>query len=77
MLTSRRSWFLGVTYTRPSRICVTERSTALVGGVLLALAPDGRLLDAQPAALAGSPHRRLRHARWPWPWPRPRPMVNT
>jgi hypothetical protein len=35
---------------------------ALIGGVLLALAPDGSLLDADPAALAGSP---FSDYRWP------------
>ena len=35
---------------------------ALVGGVLLAVAPDGSLLRADPAALAGSP---FPDYRWP------------
>lgn len=35
---------------------------ALVGGVLLAVAPDGSLLNADPAALVGSPFPSY---RWP------------
>src|SRR5689334_17760085 len=37
-------------------------SAALAGGVLLAVAPDGSLLQADPAALAGSP---FADYRWP------------
>jgi|tagenome__1003787_1003787.scaffolds.fasta_scaffold20782974_1 hypothetical protein len=44
---------------RPRRILVGLElftgATALVGGLLLAIAPDGSLLDADPAALTGSP----------------------
>ncbi|GAA4744079.1 hypothetical protein GCM10023328_27260 [Modestobacter marinus] len=35
---------------------------AVTGGLLLVLAPDGSLLDADPAALAGSPF-----GDWRWP----------
>jgi hypothetical protein len=37
-------------------------ATALVGGVLLAIAPDGSLLAADPAVLIGSP---FADYRWP------------
>lgn len=37
-------------------------ATALVGGLLLAVAPDGALLRADPAVLAGSP---FTDYRWP------------
>jgi hypothetical protein len=51
---------------RPSRILVgLELFTggmALVGGLLLVIAPDGSLLNADPAALAGSP---FADYRWP------------
>jgi hypothetical protein len=51
---------------RPRRILAgLELSTgaiALVGGILLAVAPDGSLLDADPAVLAGSP---FADYRWP------------
>src|SRR4051812_22593129 len=51
---------------RPRRILVGLElftgATALVGGLLLAIAPDGSLLDADPAALTGSP---FADYRWP------------
>jgi len=51
---------------RPRRILVglelVTGATALVGGVLLAIAPDGSLLAADPAVLAGSP---FADYRWP------------
>ena len=51
---------------RPRRVLVGLElftgATALVGGVLLAIAPDGSLLAAAPAALAGSP---FADYRWP------------
>jgi len=51
---------------RPRRILVSlELATgamALVGGGLLLVAPDGSLLQADPAALAGSP---FSDYRWP------------
>ena len=51
---------------RPRRILVglelITGATALVGGVLLAIAPDGSLLAADPAVLAGSP---FADYRWP------------
>ena len=51
---------------RPRRILVGLElftgATALVGGVLLAIAPDGSLLAADPAVLAGSP---FADYRWP------------
>jgi len=55
-----------VSARRPRRILVALElvtgATALVGGALLAVAPDGRLLNAEPAALAGSP---FTDYRWP------------
>lgn len=51
---------------RPRRILagleLFTGATALVGGVLLAVAPDGSLLNAEPAVLAGSP---FPDYRWP------------
>jgi hypothetical protein len=51
---------------RPRRVLVGLElftgATALVGGLLLAIAPDGSLLAADPAALAGSP---FADYRWP------------
>lgn len=51
---------------RPGRaLAVLELGTgalAVTGGLLLALAPDGSLLAADPAALAGSP---FEDYRWP------------
>jgi hypothetical protein len=51
---------------RPRRILagleLSTGATALVGGVLLAAAPDGSLLNADPAVLAGSP---FPDYRWP------------
>jgi hypothetical protein len=51
---------------RPRRILVGLElftgATALVGGVLLAIAPDGSLLAADTAVLAGSP---FADYRWP------------
>jgi hypothetical protein len=51
---------------RPRRFLVglelITGATALVGGVLLAIAPDGSLLAADPAVLAGSP---FADYRWP------------
>ena len=51
---------------RPRRILVglelVTGATALVGGALLAIAPDGSLLAADPAVLAGSP---FADYRWP------------
>jgi hypothetical protein len=51
---------------RPRRILVglelVTGATALVGGVLLAIAPEGSLLAADPAVLAGSP---FADYRWP------------
>ena len=51
---------------RPRRILVglelITGATALVGGALLAIAPDGSLLAADPAVLAGSP---FADYRWP------------
>jgi len=43
------------------RLLVTG-AAALVGGLLLAAAPDGSLLSADPAVLAGSP---FADYRWP------------
>lgn len=57
---------LPVIARRPRRILIALElvtgATALVGGVLLAVAPDGRLLAAELAALAGSP---FTDYRWP------------
>jgi hypothetical protein len=51
---------------RPRRVLVglelVTGATAVVGGLLLAIAPDGSLLAADPAALAGSP---FADYRWP------------
>jgi hypothetical protein len=51
---------------RPRRVLVGLElftgATALVGGVLLAIAPDGSLLAADPAVLIGSP---FADYRWP------------
>ncbi len=51
---------------RPRRVLVGLElftgTTALAGGVLLAVAPDGALLKADPAVLAGSP---FPDYRWP------------
>ena len=51
---------------RPRRILVglelVTGATALVGGALLAIAPDGSLLAADPTVLAGSP---FADYRWP------------
>jgi hypothetical protein len=51
---------------RPRRILVGLElftgATALAGGVLLAIAPDGSLLEADPAVLTGSPFPDF---RWP------------
>lgn len=51
---------------RPARVVagleLFTGTAALAGGVLLAAAPDGSLLQADPAALAGSP---FADYRWP------------
>jgi hypothetical protein len=51
---------------RPRRVLagleLCTGAAALAGGVLLAVAPDGSLLKADPAALAGSP---FPDYRWP------------
>jgi hypothetical protein len=51
---------------RPRRIVAALElitgAAALAGGVLLAIAPDGSRLDADPAALAGSPFTDYRWA---------------
>lgn len=60
------SWTRSAIGRRPRRVLVgLELGTgaaALVGGVLLVLAPDGSLLRADPSVLAGSP---FPDYRWP------------
>jgi len=61
-----RGWATARIARRPRRILagleLATGATALAGGLLLAIAPDGSLLDADPAALAGSP---FADYRWP------------
>jgi hypothetical protein len=60
------SWATARIARRPRRALagleLVTAATAVAGGLLLAIAPDGSLLAADPAALAGSP---FADYRWP------------